>query len=353
MQMNSYLLIYSFIGIVSFASSLINKEVFNRLGMFVIYSVLFLFIGLKYNVGADYHNYELYYQATKHANINQIFDFTEPGYSLIMFLLSKLGLSFLEFNLFLSFLFIHALRKFSEIIEAKSIFLIFAFPYLIMVVYLGYFRQAFAISILIYAIYLYYKEEKIASNLALFTAPLVHYSAFFFAFLIFTSKFKLNFLKVISLIFGVFVIAIIYNDILWNYFDMYITKDNFISPGAFYRVPILSVSSIIFFYSRRAFLQNYPAIYRFLFFVSVLNILGLILLFLMPELSTMIDRLLLYSLPAFCLICSSFINFYKDNKFIYASLALSAFIFNYLYVYLWTSTSFHAPYWVPYQVHLN
>src|SRR4030095_5157013 len=107
-----------------------------------------LAIGLRYKVGADWRTYEILYYYAGHASLGRLMRFGDPGFQLVSWSLQGVGADFVVLNLFCSVIFTWGLYRFVRVQPDPWLSCAVAVPYLIVVVAMGYTRQAVAIGIL-------------------------------------------------------------------------------------------------------------------------------------------------------------------------------------------------------------
>ena len=111
-----------------------------------------LFIGLRFQVGGDWYNYlNFVYFAENNDFISSIL-ITDPAYGLINWISAKFGFGPYFVNIICAFIFSCGLITFCKIQTKPFLALCIAFPYLLIVVAMGYTRQAVAISLIMLCI---------------------------------------------------------------------------------------------------------------------------------------------------------------------------------------------------------
>jgi len=113
--------------------------------------IIWLMVGLRYQVGADWGQYVLILQAITESSFwegvwNQNSD---PGYSLMNWTLGRLGLGVWAVNLAAAGVFVWGLVKFARRQPNPWTVLVVSTPYLVIVVAMGYTRQAVAIGLIL------------------------------------------------------------------------------------------------------------------------------------------------------------------------------------------------------------
>lgn len=194
---SSILICGSFLAFCVELSKRKDAEIIFRFLLFIIFLLPAIF---RYDIAADYSEYKKIYDN------NLFFDYAEPGFSFICFILKKLSLS--SFWMFFSIAFItYFLICF--FIKKKNFFLFIIFY----IVYYGYFntydqiRQALALPFIIFSFYVCKEKKYVKTILFILLAALFHLSSLIFLILIPLCSIKINknirygFVIIISLLF--------------------------------------------------------------------------------------------------------------------------------------------------------
>ncbi|WP_338560576.1 EpsG family protein [Acinetobacter sp. KS-LM10] len=157
-----YYLIWSFICLAAF---FFKRTAANKLTFILFIIFLIVFTGLRFQIGGDWGNYLQIYDYFKGLSFNESLFITDPGYSFFNYLSQIIGFSDTIFVNFLCSIFFYiSFIFFYKKIENYWISLLVSFPYLILVVSMGYTRQSVAISFFLIAM-LYAIEKKLVNFL--------------------------------------------------------------------------------------------------------------------------------------------------------------------------------------------
>ena len=116
---------------------------------FIIGSALIaLAIGLRYEVGADWESYEFLFSYARFADLGRVLQLGDPGYQLLNWIAQRIGDDIWVVNLVCGFIFAWGLYRFCRVQPDSWLAFTVAIPYLVVVVAMGYSRQAVAIGIL-------------------------------------------------------------------------------------------------------------------------------------------------------------------------------------------------------------
>lgn len=163
-------------------SKIKDTEIIFRFLLFIVFLLPAIF---RYDIAADYSEYKRIYDN------NLFFDYAEPGFSFICFLLKKLSLS--SFWMFFTIAFI-TYFSICFFIKKENFFLFIVFY----IAYYGYFntydqiRQALALPFIIFSFYAYEEKKYAGTILFVFVAALFHLSSLIFFILIPLCSIKIN-----------------------------------------------------------------------------------------------------------------------------------------------------------------
>ena len=116
---------------------------------------LVIFIGFRFEVGADWSNYEVIFLDVGHASFPDALLIGDPGYSLLNWVVAAFGGDIWFVNLFCAALFVYALLRLCMTLPLPWVAFLAAVPALIIIVSMGYTRQASALAFVMLAIRAY------------------------------------------------------------------------------------------------------------------------------------------------------------------------------------------------------
>ena len=113
---------------------------------------LFLMTGLRFEVGADWKNYLQIYDWFKGLNFLESLSVTDPSYGILNYISQQLGLAdTILINFSCALIFYTCFYFICKKMDNYWLLLLISFPYLILVVSMGYTRQSVAIALVILA----------------------------------------------------------------------------------------------------------------------------------------------------------------------------------------------------------
>jgi hypothetical protein len=303
-----------------------------------------LLIGLRYNVGADWPNYEFMFSYARQATFERVLELGDPGYQLLNWLVKRSDWQIWVVNLVCGALFSWGLFRFCKAQADPWLAALVAVPYMVIVVAMGYTRQAVALGILMAGLASVIRGGS-TTRFALFTvgAALFHKTAVVAFPLVALSSRRNRFL---NLLIAVAASVLLYDLFLGDAMDQFVQhyiKTGYSSQGAFIRVVMNIVAALVFWIAGHRL--QFSEIERTLWRNFSLAAAGfLVLLFVLPS-STAVDRMSLYVMPLQIAVLARVPLMFR------AQLAGKAAVMAYLALvqFVWLNFAQHASYWVPYR----
>lgn len=315
---------------------------------------LIIFTGLRYEVGGDWfiYNENFILNSTKF-NFYDLSIRSDYGWELISFILSKLNFSYVSINLISSLFFFISLSVFTKEYNYKLLVFIVSFPIVILILLMGFTRQAVAFSFLLLSLNYLFKEKFLQSFIFILLGVFFHKSVilFLFLYLLFPTKlfkYLINNLFLLIFIFTLILITVygLYNDffqIYTQYFGSNISS-NPESKGTYFRWLINFIPSIIFIFLHKKFNLNYiqKRVYLSFSFLIILSF------FFINSFSTGIDRYLYYFTIIQIFVFSNLPNLRIKLK---KHLIIGIILYHLLILYVWLMYSVHSYLWIPYKIY--
>ncbi len=325
----------------------------------IVFIILIFISGFRYDVGGDWSVYLNYYNFFDNITLQdflQDFRFIhhDVGYLLLNFIFNKLSLSIYGVNLVAAFIFCFGLFKFCSIFERKYLALLTSFPYLYLVVSMGYSRQSIAIGLTLLAIE---KLSKQKDNLFVFLiciSFLFHKTSiillliYFLSLLISKKLFVSNKIKILlSFLFIVVITYFTYDLIFEKIFHYFLS--NYDSMGILPRMLLIILGifpSLIFLIVNESFNNKIRNFYSISIFV-VIFLFNMYIFF--PQYGdTAIDRFLLYFFFFIIFGLAVLPDLFKPviNSFFSTILIV---LLNFLISFVWLNFAIHSFAWLPYR----
>ena len=340
-----------------------NKYYLNLLFAFC-FIFLTLFIGLRYNIGGDFGQYRLIYsQYYETSFLNSLISsryVADPGFGVLNWFIHQfdpyegINWNFAHrvggyniVNLSCAGIFSIFFLKFAFKLPRPFLVLAMTFPYLIVVVSMGYVRQGMSIAILAFALTQLCESKKLSFVILVCIAASLHKSAIIFlplvAYISTSNKFILF---LIGLIFFSFVVLFIAANQIERLVSVYIGQ-GIQSRGAQLRIGLLIPAAFIYLKYKNRFSFNDVEHQIWSFFSISTVALFLLVLTVGSAISTSLDRIALYYIPFSTLILSLFPDLFEKRNRLLVIIALLVYYF--LLFTIWILFADHNFQWLPYQ----
>lgn len=312
---------------------------------FLLGATLCLIIGLRFQVGGDWGSYR--WQVSYHGQqtIQQIFDNgKEPLYRLLNWVAYRSELDVWLTNLVCAVIFVLGLVSFVRNLPEPFLALAASVPYLVIVVAMGYTRQAAAIGLVLLALEPYFRGRILTFSFYIFFAALFHRtSVFFFALAVVPYVLKRPLASVLLIPIGYIlfqsVLAKEQEQLIYTYVDSsYATS----SAGGFIRLLLNSCFAIVFIFLHR----NFAITSRERGFWLSCSVVAVALVPLGLSLPTAADRLGVFLLPLQPLVVSHLpSNFSVEHR---SWIRVSILLFFSLVMAVWLFYADNRFAWIPY-----
>jgi len=305
-----------------------------------------LTIGLRYKVGADWRTYEILYYYAGHTSLGRLLGFGDAGYQLVSWTLQGIGVEIWALNFFCGLVFAWGLYRFVRVQPDPWLSCVVAVPYLIVVVAMGYSRQAVAIGILMAGLAAMKQGSSVLRfSIYVFAAALFHKTAVMvLPLVIFAGRRN----KLLNAIAGIAGCVLLYDLFLADSVETFVrsyVEAEYSSQGAGIRVAMNFVPAVVFmlFRKRLKFDQGEIGIWHYF---TLASLIMPVLLFLVPS-STAIDRMALYLIPLQIAVLPRVQFLFKGRGF--GRVLIVGYACAVLFT--WLNYAAHAKYWVPYHIY--
>lgn len=281
------------IGAIQFSSKI--SSVYER----ILYGAALLFtigmVGLRYRVGGDWFTYEDMYSDIALQPLTEALRYTEPAYAFLNWVSAKVDGEIYVANLACAIVFLLGLSSLARKQLNPWLAMMVSIPYLVIVVGMGYTRQAAAIGAICWAISTARHDRiwKIVAKVAF--GALFHKTAILFLPVLVAPAAKRNLL--IGII-GAIVFSVLAIIALGSSSDRLVASyvnSNYQSSGATIRIAMNVLAAAIFLNYRKYFNISVSErmIWTITALLSVISILGLVF----SSSSVGVDRLSLFLIP--------------------------------------------------------
>lgn len=346
-----YYFLWFFISIFSFLNI---RTVEMKIVYIYILILLMIVTGFRYEVGGDWINYIAIYDLFKGVSFTESLKITDPGYALFNYIGQYFGIKdTILVNLFCSLIFYFCFYLLAKNTENYWLPLLISFPYLILVVSMGYTRQSVAIALILVALkYALEKKLKLFFIFS-FAAVLFHKTAIIvFMFLPFFISYKIFYNQIIFLLYALFsfllVSLVVYISSLTGdniYTDQ---SSEMTSAGALFRIFVHFLTLIFYLFYRKKIILQYPKYYRLFDYMALLVVYVFVLAI---PFSTLADRFNLYLIAFDIFVFSILYSMLKGfNKYFMLG---SIIFFNTIMLIVWLNFGSWSHAWLPYQNYIS
>ena len=307
--------------------------------------VLILAIGFRHEVGGDWYRYLFVHSYLDTGTFIQNFKWNDAGYELFYWISMHVFNGIYFANFASAIVFVFGLIRFCRIMPMPWLALLVSIPFLVVVVAMGYTRQAAAVGLLMLALVSLIKEKRINFYIYIFLGALFHKSLIIMLFMdFFYNRKKIGILSIIALVLlaSSFIISLLpwYEHLIYYY----VTTQFHQSEGAVIRVVMSTFAGIIFLIFRKRFREVFHDENLWLIF----SLISIALLPLAFYYSTFIDRIAIFFIPLQLVIFSRvpvlIYSTYYRTIFIVATITLYVCV-----LFVWLNFANHAYLWVPYK----
>ena len=303
-----------------------------------------LLIGFRYKVGGDWETYAYWFSYVSHINLSQQLKYGDAAYQLLNWGAGQLDLEIWAVNLVCGIIFSWGLWRFCKVQPEPWLAFAVAIPYMVIVIAMGYTRQAVALGILMAGLASFHRNPS-TLRFAIYAAvaALFHKTAVVAFPLVALANPRnrfLNLLTVIAmsyLLYGLFL-----GDAMEQFVEHYI-KTGYSSQGAAIRVAMTLLAAVILWIARGrlGLSETEWRLWRNFAFAAVI---ALVLLLILPS-STAVDRISLYIIPLQLAVLSRLPH--ATGAPLPARVAVLGY--SALVEFVWLNYAQFASFWVPYQ----
>lgn len=344
--MLAYWLIFAYFAVGAFVEANRTPDPTRRRPGWVLGGVLiFLMIGLRYEVGADWKTYGFIFTYAGYASLERLIGIGDPAFQLLNWSVNHLGGEIVWVNLVCSLLFTWGLFRLARQQPDPWLAILIAVPYMLIVAS-AYTRQAAALGIIMAGLsslgrggsllrfVIYVAVAATFHRTAIAVLPLV----------IFSNPRNRIFSAIGGLAASYALFDIFLADSMEDFVQNYIEAE-YSSQGAAIRIAMTVLAASVFLLRRRDFGFN-DRQERIWYYFSLASFAAAVALVITPS-STAVDRLSLYLMPLQIVVLSRVPFVYASRLFALTLLVAYCFAIQ----FVWLNYAVHAEYWIPYQVY--
>lgn len=304
-----------------------------------------LLIGLRYEVGGDWPNYEYWFSFAGRGDLARVLKFGDPAYQVVNWAVQQLGFEIWLVNLVCGVIFTWGLYRLCKAQPEPWLAFAVAIPYVVIVVGMGYTRQGVALGILMAGLTAFQRSPSTLRFAAYVTFAALFHKTAVVAFPLVALANPRN--RIINILIVIATSVLLYDAFLGDAMDDFIQnyiKTEYSSQGAMIRIAMDVAPAILLLTFRRRFdfTESELKLWRN-FALAALTLP--VWLALSPS-STAVDRIALYLLPLQIVVFSRVPGrLIATVPFGRAVVILGAIMVQ----FVWLNFASHADHWVPYR----
>jgi hypothetical protein len=307
-----------------------------------------LMVGLRSEVGGDWRNYIEIFDDIVANGIIGARPPQDPGYTVLNWVVAQAGLGIYTVNLLCALLFIWGLVRFARRQPNPWLVMLVAVPYLIIVVGMGYTRQAVAIGFILAGLADFKHSSILRFSVYMLLSAAFHKSAVvvmpFVALTATRNKLVTGLVMLLSaaLLYYLFVQSSI-DRLMTNY-----VEQQYASQGAGIRVSMNLPPAIILLLFRKRFQlsEQESKLWRN-FALAAFGALGLLIF---TSSSAAVDRLALYLIPLQMFVLARLPSAFPERGRLNAQLVLIVIAYSAAIQFVWLNYADNAWAWLPYRL---
>lgn len=318
----------------------------SKLPWILFYVFLCLFIGLRESIGGDWLLYNKFFIEISTLSFFDAIRYTDPAYAAINWIVGRTFGTIYIVNFICALIFFSCIFIFCSKQPYPWLCLAVLYPYLIVVVGMGYTRQSVAIGLSLLAVSFFLDGKVYKSLLVIMLSVLFHKSSLSFipVFILGLNNKKIIFSMLLFFIAMMTYIYLFY----WNHISELYIKNLVYSQGA-----ILRVGLGIFILCLYLMVNPSPSFFLFadrqsdlLKSGAIVTCISMILVFFYP---TLVDRFYLYFIYFQPLLLMLVLDRIRDSKYLRHAVTFVLSLYFFL-LYIWLCFSpFAGLFWLPYK----
>ncbi|HEX8532552.1 MAG TPA: EpsG family protein [Allosphingosinicella sp.] len=306
-----------------------------------------IFIGFRYQVGGDWINYLRIFNLLEYANLGRVVTFADPAYAMLNKIAHMLGVEVWFVNLVCAAIFTWGLTVFCARQPNPWLGFVVAVPYLVIVVGMGYTRQAAAIGFILIGLAQLERHSIFRFAVYAIIAAAFHKSAIAAIPLVALGSARGKVMHAaLMAVLGIMIFYVFVERGMAGFTASYVNQQ-YDAQGAAVRVLMNIIPATIFLLFMKRF-DITPAQRVLWRNFSIGAYFTLALLFLVAS-STIADRLALYLIPLQVFVFSRLPYAFPRNGKPDPLLVVAVVAYSALVQFVWLTQAQHADAWLPYR----
>ncbi len=350
--MHPYFFLFGFIGFLALISVFLRARILNHILWKVVFLWLIFMIGWRHEVGPDWNAYYDYVERASGEDFFQFFFQQEPAYQLLNWLAANVGGGIYTVNFISACIFIFGLLAFCRNQPLPWLALLVSIPYLIIVVGMGYTRQAVAIGLEMLAITQLLRGKTPHFLLWIIVAAMFHRSAIILSVLVLFANVSRSWVILFGLISATLLLLFVemVQDSWGGFYDVYIASD-YGSSGAVLRIAMNALPALFFLIYKSQFTRSIDEQIFWTWMSRIAVFIFIPMLIIVPY-TTALDRLALYLIPLQVFIFSRLPVAFPGSENYNVWWLFFVVVYSACVMCVWLFVADHAYAWVPYKSYL-
>lgn len=318
------------------------------LAWIIIFVALTGMIGLRHEVGGDWAAYIEHIEITRNQTLIEALSWGDPGYNFLNWLNARFFIEPYFVNLICAGIFAFGLIKFSRSLPNPWIPLVIAVPYLVIIVAMGYTRQATAVGLLMLGLSALKSGKAGFLLVCIVAAMLFHKTAAILLILPMMYMSRSQQLVFLGLAGALLLAAWTrFNSIINTLISGYIDAE-YSSTGALIRLSMNALPALIYlFFSRHFELKDKErSVWRIMSFLAIILMAAY---FISPS-STALDRISLYLIPLQLFVASHLVATKGGGNWSTPVIYIIIVIYAFFIQFVWLFFAANRTAWIPYQL---
>lgn len=312
--------------------------------------VMSVLIGFRLQVGGDWFHYFKYLSAVENLELDEVLKENDPGYQLLNWVSVQMHWGVFGVNLIGGTIFSMGLAVFCRSLPRPWLALAVAIPYMVIVVSMGYTRQAIALGLAMLGLVALQRKSTLQFVIWVVLGATFHKTAVLLLPIAALATTKNRYWTVVWVgIVTVGAFALLLQESVDTLYEGYVEAE-YQSEGALVRLLMNALPAVLILLWRRrfGFAEAEAALWQWFAIIS-LALLGLLLL--SPS-STAVDRVGLYMLPLQLVVFAHFPDVFGRRGRRNSGLVASLLLYYGGVQFVWLNYASHAHAWVPYRFYL-
>lgn len=324
-----------------------QRNTLNTVALVLIFLLFAIAIGLRYEVGGDWFNYEIIVALTSYEDFFEAITGGDPAFSFVAWVSARIGAEAWGPNLVCGTILTFGLVQFCRRQDDVWLALTASVPYLVIVVGMGYVRQAAAIGLILIALNRFERGAFTRSFGWILGAALFHASAICVAPLFVLAIVRKRAILIVPMtVATALLFVVLLSDRVDTLYENYVVAE-YDSSGAMVRLLMNAVPAALCIFYRKSFPGSEWS--RTLWRLFSLLSLILVVIVMLTASTTIIDRIGLYFIPIQLYVfgnLSAAMKVRQNGRTFVTGVTVAYYT---LILFVWLNFATHAAKWVPYR----